>query len=54
MGWVIDFRDIWNCYLVNIKNEGWIEFYAPCKMAIRDTIGNHRILGKIILLEGRL
>lgn len=50
MGWMLDFRDIWNKYLVNIKYYGWIEYYAPSKMAIRDAVGNNNIIDKIVEL----
>lgn len=50
MGWMFDFRGIWNKYLVNIRNYGWLEYYAPSKMAIRDVVGNYNIMNKIIQL----
>lgn len=50
MGWVFNFKPLWNKYLVNVKYYGWMEFYAPSKMAIRDVIGNNKIVGKIIQL----
>lgn len=50
MGWIIDFRYVWNKYLVNYKYYGWVELYAPNKTAIRDVLGNHNILDKIIEL----
>ena len=49
-GWTYDYRDIFNKYLVNLKNYGWIECYGPCKMFIRDYFGSHNIL-KIIKID---
>ena len=51
MGWVIDFRGVWNKYLINAKYHGWIEVYAPSKMAIRDNLQGCIIQGKIIELD---
>lgn len=44
MGWVYDYRDIFNMYLVKLKYHGWMECYAPSKMFIRDYFGNHRVI----------
>ena len=50
MGWVIDYREVWNKYLIKLKYHGWVEVYSPSKMAIRDVYGNNNILDKIIKL----
>jgi hypothetical protein len=35
MGWLFDFKEFFNRYLVNIKYYGWTEIYAPNKTFIR-------------------
>ena len=49
MGWLIDFSNVWNKYLVQFRHyDHYVKVYAPSKMAIRDVFGN--IVGKIIQL----
>lgn len=50
LGWVYDYSNIFNKYIVKHKDYNWIECYGPCKMFIRDYFGNHNIL-KIIKID---
>ena len=50
MGWIYDYRKIFNMYLVKLKHYGWIECYGPCKMFIRDYFGNHNVI-KIVKID---
>lgn len=54
MGWLFNFRDIFNRYLVKLKYYGWVECYAPSKMFIRDYYGSHNIEDKVILIDRRM
>ena len=50
MGWIYDYRDIFNKYVVKHKVYGWMECCGPSKMFIRDYFSNHNIL-KIIEID---
>lgn len=50
MGWIYDYTNIFDKYIVKHKDYGWIECYGPSKMFIRDYFGNHNIL-KIIKID---
>ena len=50
LGWIYDYRNIFNKYIVKLKDYEWVECYAPCKMFIRDYFGNHNVV-KIIKID---
>ena len=50
LGWIYDYRDFFNKYVVKHKVYGWIECYGPSKMFIRDYFGSHNVL-KIIKIN---
>lgn len=50
MGWIFDYRNIFNKYVIKHKDYGWFECYGPSKMFIRDYFGNNNIL-KIIKID---